>query len=190
VSHRSPLLAVLPKVRAALPGLLLPLLLAVSTALAVAEPPAGDPLVVFLVRHAEKIDNGHDPKLSSTGRRRVAELVRTLRDSGLQYVYSTDFIRTRKSAAPTAKALGLKVELYEHSQLAALVERMRRLGGRHLVVGHSNSTPAVVEWLGGDPGDPIEETREYDRLYIVTVGADGGVSTVLVRYGEPYEPKP
>jgi len=167
---------------------LLPLLLAAS--LAAAEMPAGDPLVVFLVRHAEKVENGHDPKLSSTGRRRAVELVRTLRDSGLQYVYSTDFIRTRKTAAPTAKALGLKVELYEHSQLAALVERMRRLGGRHLVVGHSNSTPAVVELLGGNPGDPIEETSEYDRLYIVTVGSDGSASTVLLRYGEPFEPIP
>ena len=190
MSHRSPLLAVLPKVRAALPGLLLPLLLAVSTALAVAEPPAGDPLVVFLVRHAEKVDNSHDPKLSSTGRRRAAELARTLRDSGLQYVHSTDFIRTRETAAPTAEALGLKVELYEHSQLAALAERMRRLGGRHLVVGHSNSTPDVVELLGGDPGDPIEETSEYDRLYVVTVGSDGSVNTVLLRYGEPFEPMP
>lgn len=168
--------------------ILLPLLLAAS--LAAAEMPEGDPLVVFLVRHAEKVDNSRDPRPSPAGRERADELALVLRDTGIEHVYSTNFIRTRKTAAPTAKALGLKVELYEHSQLAALVERMRRLGGRHLVVGHSNSTPAVVALLGGDPGDPIEETSEYDRIYIVTVGADGVVSTVLLRYGAPFEPMP
>ena len=62
---------------------------------------------------------------------------------------------------------------------------MRKTGGRHLVVGHSNTTPSVVELLGGDPGSKIEKT-EYDRLYIVTIGADGAVSTLLIRYGAPY----
>ena len=42
------------------------------------------------------------------------------------------------------------------------------------MVGHSNTTPALVEALGGDPGSPIE-SLEYDRLYMVTF--EGGVGT-------------
>jgi len=57
--------------------------------------------------------------------------------------------------------------------------------GRHLVLGHSNTTPQLVEALGGEPGAPIEE-MEYDRLYIVTL-MDGRTSTVLLRFGSPYE---
>ena len=79
----------------------------------------------------------------------------------------------------------LEVEIYDHRRLDALIERLRREGGRHLVVGHSNTTPELVAALGGDPVSPIDE-MEYDRLYIVTV-TDDGVSTVLLRFGEPYE---
>jgi hypothetical protein len=40
----------------------------------------------------------------------------------------------------------------------------------------------TIELLGGEPGFPIDEKSEFDRLYIVTVGASGTVSTVLMRY--------
>jgi hypothetical protein len=52
------------------------------------------------------------------------------------------------------------------------------------VVGHSNTTPAAVELLGGEPGAEIDEADEYDRLYILTIATSGEVSTVVLRYGE------
>ena len=54
---------------------------------------------------------------------------------------------------------------------------------RILVAGHSNTTPKLVELLGGNPGPPIDEKTEYDRLYVVVLGADGAVTTTLLRYG-------
>ena len=42
---------------------------------------------------------------------------------------------------------------------------LTRDGLRHLVVGHSNTTPPLVELFGGDAGPPIDEASEYDRLY-------------------------
>jgi hypothetical protein len=38
--------------------------------------------------------------------------------------------------------------------------------------------------LGGEPGPAVDERGEYDRLYVVTVGPDGTVTTTLLRYGE------
>ena len=37
--------------------------------------------------------------------------------------------------------------------------------------------------LGGEPGAPIDEAVEYDRLYQVNFDAAGNVTTVLLRYG-------
>ena len=149
---------------------------------------AADPLVVFLVRHAEKVNAGQDPGLSPQGHQRAAELAVLLRDSGIDHVHSSDFIRTRDTAGAVATTLGLRdVELYDPSDLPALKEQLTQNGGRHLVVGHSNTTPPLVGLLGGDPGAPIDEDSEYDRLYVVTIGDDGTVSTVLLRYGAPYE---
>ena len=147
---------------------------------------AADSTVVFLVRHAERLDDTSDSALSSAGRARAAELVHVLENAEIERVHSSDFIRTRDTAGPVATALGLEVQLYDTADLAALATRLTRDGGRHLVVGHSNTTPPLVELLGGAPGAPIDEAREYDRLYVVTIGDDGVVSTVLLRYGAPY----
>jgi broad specificity phosphatase PhoE len=145
-------------------------------------------LMVFLVRHAEKADLSEDAELSAAGRERTAILASTLRSAKVAHVHSSDFIRTRDTAAPTAAEYGLEVELYDHRDLSALVEKLRGTGGRHLVVGHSGSTPAMVELLGGEPISTINEEGEFDRLYIVTVGSDGAASSVMMRYGKAYDP--
>lgn len=144
-----------------------------------------DPLVVFLVRHAEKneVSMQKDSQLTEEGYIRAAELARTLADGEIEYVHSSDYIRTRNTAAPVADLFGLEIELYATSDLHELTEAMKALGGRHLVVGHSNTTPALVEILGGKPGIPILEATEYDRLYILTI-VDDEVNTVLLRYGK------
>lgn len=147
-----------------------------------------EPLVVFLVRHAEKTDLGSDPGLSTAGIERAAALARVLRSAEIEYVHSSDFVRTRNTAGPIAAEHGVEVELYDPRDLSSLVERLRRTGGRHLVVGHSNTTPQMVELLGGAPGSAINEEGEYDRLYIVTIGSDKAVNSVMMRYGIPYVP--
>ena len=142
-------------------------------------------LVVFLVRHAEKVDASRNPELSPAGMQRAVQLADVLRDAGISQIFSSDFIRTRDTAAPLAAELGLEVELYDPDDLGALVEQLEKLGGRHLVVGHSDTTPAAVELLGGDPHGTIDGWTEYDRLYILVKVSDGAVSTVLTRFGSP-----
>jgi len=141
-------------------------------------------LIVFLVRHAEKVDQSIDPDLSEEGYIRAQDLARTLADAGIEQVHSSGFIRTKETARPVANMFDLEIELYNPKDLDTLADQLKASGGRHLVVGHSNSTPALVEILGGDPGSPIEEKNEYDRLYLVTI-SKGKVNTVLLRYGQP-----
>ena len=144
---------------------------------------ADEATVVYLVRHAEKTTATEDPTLSAEGVARADALALMLRDAGITAVHSTDFRRTRDTATPTADRLGLVVGDYHWDEMDALVAAIRNEGGRHLVVGHSDTTPELVGLLGGDPGAPIDEPTEYDRLYVVTLGPDGTVTTVLLRYG-------
>ncbi len=146
-----------------------------------------EPLIVFLVRHGERVDRSENLGLSAAGRERALALARTLHSAEIEHVHSSDFARTRDTAAPTAMEFGLEVELYDPRDLAGLVERFLRIGGRHLVVGHSDTTPLAVELLGGQPNSPIDED-EFDRLYIVTIGSDGTATSVMVRYGDYYDP--
>lgn len=147
------------------------------------------PVVVFLVRHAEKADVKEDPDLSDAGRQRALMLARMLRDAKIDHVHSSDYKRTRNTAAPPATKFGADVQLYDPRDLPGLAKKIRNAGGRHLVVGHSNTTPAMVKLLGGDAGQPIDDAGEYDRFYVVTTGPDGSTSSVMLRYGEPLESK-
>jgi broad specificity phosphatase PhoE len=144
------------------------------------------PLVAFLVRHAEKADLSEDPELSDSGKERALELIKILRSANIEYVHSSDFIRTRETAAPTAEKFGLTIEIYDPSDLETLAGKLRDKGGNHLVVGHSGSTPQMAGLLGGDPVSEINEAVEYDRLYIVTISGGGSVNSIMMRYGDPY----
>lgn len=164
---------------------LLPAFLA-SLALPVAATAQSGATVVYLVRHAERAEDGsNDPVISLNGWDRSRLLADMLVDAGLTNIHTTDFRRTRGTGRPTAEATGLAMELYNPRDLPGFAEVLRATPGRHLVLGHSNTTPSLVSALGGDPGDPIEEL-EYDRLYIVTL-TDEGASTVLIRFGKRFE---
>lgn len=145
--------------------------------------------IVYLVRHAEKItgDNaGRDPALSAEGQARAKILAQLLADKNISKIYASDYIRTRDTAAPIAEMTGIKISIYDPRNLQELAEKIQSAKGRYLVVGHSNTIPQTVTALGGIGGTPIDETSEYDRLYVVTISHDGAVQTDLRHYGAPY----
>jgi len=148
----------------------------------------GDPVVVYLVRHAERAEDGtSDPPISEAGQARARLLADMLLDAGVSDIYTTDYRRTRQTGAPLAAALGLEMSTYDARDLPELARRLRATPGRHVVFGHSNTTPALVEALGGDPHGSIAD-GEYDRLYVVVIPASGPVTTVLMRFGARWRP--
>ncbi len=142
------------------------------------------PDAIFLVRHAEKTAEKTDPALTEAGQARAVALADRLIDEDITDIHSSDTKRTRDTAAPLAERLGLTVQLYDPRDLPAVAAKLKAAPGRHLVVGHSNTTPQLTELLGGDGGTPIVEATEYDRLYIVTLATDEPVKSYLTRYGE------
>jgi len=158
------------------------------------------PELIVLVRHAEKaLEPADNPPLSAEGRARAAELARVLAEAGITRIHSTDTRRTLETAAPLAQALGIEVEIYDGRDLPALVARLLQgaaqaqapapaqasvqTPGRHLVVGHSNTTDRLSGLLGGTTFGELVEAWEYDRLYVLTSTGGGGFTTVLTRFG-------
>ena len=167
-----------------------PVLAAVPPVSAIQIPGGSDgdpgPVVVYLVRHAEKAEDGtDDPPLTLAGQIRVRVLRQLLNDAGLTHVYTTDWKRTRDTVRPFAEALGVEATLYDPRQLEVLAASIRGTPGTHFVAGHSNTTPVLVAALGGNPFDPIDEL-EYDRLYIMVINPGQPPVTTLLRFGEPY----
>jgi len=144
--------------------------------------------VIILVRHAETefpadAEDPRNPFLHEVGLAQAARLAELLAPGGLDHVFSTQYRRTWSTATPTAHAVGLEVETYDPRDLPGFATQLKTMTGRILVVGHSNTTPMLVEALGGDPGEPIDEGTEFNRLYTLTL-SDGGLTTLEEHYGE------
>src|SRR5918993_5293242 len=66
------------------------------------------PTTVFLVRHAERADAPReDPPLLETGTARAQSLARILGKSGIKAIYTSQYLRTKATAEPLAKQLGI-----------------------------------------------------------------------------------
>lgn len=134
---------------------------------------ADGPTVVILVRHADKeADGTADPGLDVSGKVRAGALAEALRDAHVDAILVTPFERTRQTARPVAEALGIEPEVVAIDTLDKHVEAVAsailgRLAGRTvLVVGHSNTVPAIAAALGTPRPDAWTES-EYDRLLVV-----------------------
>lgn len=150
---------------------------------------------VIFVRHAEKATQpADDPGLSEAGQRRVAELTRQLVDAdviaGIDAVYSTPFRRTEETVRPIAEALDLPINSYDANDTEAIMEHIVKVhkGKIILVVGHSNTVPALIGNMGASKRVPEIAEDEYDNIYIVSIPWFGKTKTIRLRYGEPYVP--
>ena len=144
---------------------------------------------VILVRHAEKaVAPASDPPLTEAGERRAKALAIIARDAGVTAIVTTQFARTRETGRPAAEALHITSEVVSAggAQHAAEVAHDVRshAGGVVLVVGHSNTIPAIIAALGG-PQSPAICDGEYDNLYVVTISPSGPARVIRARYGEP-----
>jgi broad specificity phosphatase PhoE len=141
--------------------------------LALAPAVASAQKIVILVRHAERADGGSmapgaekDPSLSAAGVARAETLAAMLADSGVRAVFATEFKRTQETAKPLTTRLGLTTQIVPGDDTEVLVGRLTRSHANDVVVvvGHSNTLPAVLKALGG-PALTIPES-EYDNLYV------------------------
>lgn len=125
--------------------------------------------IVFIVRHAEKADNGgKDPELTATGRTRAEMLSKMLKDAGVTAIYATEFKRTQETAEPLAKTLGIEVTTLPAKDSASLATKLHNLKGNALVVGHGNTIPDLIKAFGIATSVKISET-DYDNLFVIVL---------------------
>ncbi|MTI32636.1 histidine phosphatase family protein [Xanthovirga aplysinae] len=138
----------------------------------------------IIVRHAERFyDESDDPLLTEEGKERARELARVLKDVHLDEIYATEFTRTTQTATPTAMEKNLNIEEYPAKQYKELIEGLRKnhSGETILIIGHTDSTPYIVNEITGSNLSELEDP-EYDNLFIVTVTGDN-TKTLQLKFG-------
>ena len=136
----------------------------------------------YLIRHAEKdltYADSIDPELSQKGLGRAMHWAEILDDVSLDAIYSTDYERTSQTAAPAAVKQDVIVTYHNPMDLDIEQFKADNLGNDVLVVGHSNTTPDLVNRLIGEEKYMQLDESEYGHLFIVQFVGDKATDTHL-----------
>jgi 2,3-bisphosphoglycerate-dependent phosphoglycerate mutase len=122
----------------------------------------------LLYRSAEINTMSTDVALSAAGKQRAEALKETLKNKSINFIYSTNYIRTKNTAQPLADAINIPVQVYNPAD-TSFITKIKSLGrGNVLIVGHSNTVDDLVNRLLGTKqiaGDL--QDSEYGDLFVV-----------------------
>jgi len=126
---------------------------------------------LFVVRHAEKASSTDpDTPLAGQGEDRAQRLASLLRNAGVTHVFVSDKKRTRQTAQVLVDQRGLAAPVVlPAADPGKLVEQLRAAppDAVILVVGHSDTIPAILKGLGVKDAVTIREDQ-YGRVFLVT----------------------
>jgi phosphohistidine phosphatase SixA len=140
---------------------------------------------IILLRHAEK-DTAvkgaammtADPPLSAAGVDRSVRLISELSAYRPDIIYSTDYTRTKSTIQPLAFLFKKEIQLYDPKKLSTLADSLLTVKAKTIiVVGHSNTTPALVNLLIKENKYPALADQVYDQYWIVTIENGMAVAT-------------
>jgi phosphohistidine phosphatase SixA len=148
------------------------------------------PSTVIFVRHAEKASQTEtDPVLSEAGIQRAKDLAATLVDAHVGTIFTTQFERTKLTAAPLAelgKARNVVVPVTSTpsyaADMAAAIKSVP-VGDVVLVVGHSNTLASIVAALGGPKLSNLCDSQ-YSMMFILEMGGRGSPRLIRAHYGK------
>jgi len=142
-----------------------------------------EPTTIIVVRHAEKADNSTDPDLSEAGRDRAARLATMLQYMDIDGLFSTPFKRTRQTLGVIADKNGAPIQEYDPKNPNPVLDVLKvDYGKTHIIAGHSNTAPHIVNYLTGNKVYSDLEDHMYDHFWIVLCFPDGTTKSVLLHY--------
>lgn len=159
--------------------------LSVSAGAAIAQPST-----IILVRHAEKAATpANDPGLTPAGEQRARDLALALADAHVSTIITTQYQRTQATAKPlmdSAKITPIIVaaasDTKAHAEAVAAKARSSAAGSIVLVIGHSNTIPAIIAALGG-PRLPQICDPEHANMFVMEFPATGSPRLIHGKYG-------
>lgn len=133
----------------------------------------------FFIRHAEKVLNVKNPDLTPKGKERAQEWAAMFQHYKIDKVLSTDYKRTIQTAQPIATKNRVRVEKYNPRKFDVAKFLQSTKGKNVVIVGHSNSTPTLVNsFLKKNKYQQIDE-KIYGNLYILTI-KDGDINDLVL----------
>lgn len=137
----------------------------------------------YLIRHAEKDRSDTtdpDPELSQDGLGRAMHWAEIFDPVPLDAIYTTNYERTSMTAAPTSVKKDITVQFYDPATLDMDVFLQDNMGKNVLVVGHSDTTPALANKLLGEEKYAAMDDYDNSSLYIIRI-IDGKATDIQLK---------
>tara|TARA_B110001450_G_scaffold78558_1_gene74610 strand:- start:679 stop:1218 length:540 start_codon:yes stop_codon:yes gene_type:complete len=128
--------------------------------------------VYYFIRHAEKDrsdSTNKNPSLTIQGLERANKWALFFKDKNIAAVYSTNYKRTQQTAQPIAKEQNLEIISYTTKELISEKFIANNKGKNIVIVGHSNTTPELVNSLLGEKKYEDIADSENNNVFIVTL---------------------
>jgi broad specificity phosphatase PhoE len=132
----------------------------------------------YFIRHAEKDrtdPENADPELNQDGLDRAIRWAEVFDAIPLDVVYSTNYERTSMTAAPTSVKKDIDIKYYDPGTFDVEEFKLVNEGKNVLVVGHSNTTPMLVNKVIG--AEKYEQMDDSDNGSLFIVRIIDGVPT-------------
>lgn len=139
---------------------------------------------VFIIRHAEKGDDGSkDPPLSGQGKIRAAALAKTLSKIPVHGIYSTPYKRTRETVEVISAQSGVAIENYNPMDVEAIQSLVLSQKGKTLVlVGHSNTVPLILNKFTQSTVYKNLPENEFDNIWLLLLKGAKLVELIHLTY--------
>ena len=128
--------------------------------------------VYYFIRHAEKDrsdSTNKNPSLTIQGLERANKWALFFKDKNIAAVYSTNYKRTQQTALSIAKEQNLEIISYTTKELISEKFIANNKGKNIVIVGHSNTTPELVNSLLGEKKYEDIADSENNNVFIVTL---------------------
>ena len=142
--------------------------------------------VVYLTRHASTVNDGtRDPELCPIGWYTARALANVLEPVGIKNIFTSSLIRTQQTARPLSVRTDVPIQVVAvdgdiHQHASEVARKAANAGPEPvLVVGHSNTVPAIIRALGGPIIDDLREDQ-FGDLFVLR--PDGELQQL--RYGD------
>ncbi len=139
---------------------------------------------IFLVRHAQQMQDVDDPPLTEVGLRRAKAWATLFRDAGIKMIYTSKKARTRQTGEAIAQVLNIPLETMPRRDVRGLVNQVRSAHTDDvvLIVSHSKTIPKLVKAFAPFAESPMIEQNDHDSLFVIVPTGKNDATVLRLRY--------
>ena len=142
--------------------------------------------VYYFIRHAEKDRSNPEnknPELNQQGKMRALNWLYFFKEIPLEKIYSTNYKRTVQTIKKIAEEKNITISYYSPEKIDIENFKKQNKSMSILVVGHSNTTPALVNLIIGQNKFEKMDDNDNSTMFVVReLAGEITVERIITKY--------